>query len=409
MPHKISVAHLGARLHYGVATMLYEEGLLEKLYTDIHISTKERWYQLLRKWAAQSDIPKLQQLMQRSSAIPAHYVKSYPLIGFEYWRALQKLNNTSVFLKYNKKFGNRVAREIANQKPGWIYGFTGSSLEIFRKATENGWGTLLEQMSAPIKTSQRIITNEHENWPGWQENRGTLWDVNKWQPREKQEWELSTQIIAPSHYIEDQLVNSGICPKSIEKIPYAVSLDDYPVRLRTFDRSRPLRVLYSGSIRLLKGSPYLLNATRPFDKNQVEWTMVGNNELAEEKIRPFTDKVNFTGQIPRSEVADWYRWADVLVMPSLCEGSSAVTYEAKVSGLPVIATFNSGAWINHEEDGLTIPIRSSDAIIQAVNYFLERPGRVAEMSKAAIERRKQFGWQAYRKRLAAMIAKLPDL
>jgi glycosyltransferase involved in cell wall biosynthesis len=52
------------------------------------------------------------------------------------------------------------------------------------------------------------------------------------------------------------------------------------------------------------------------------------------------DRVEFVGT--SSDVASWYRRADVFVLPSAYETFSLVTYEAAASGLPLLATRVSG-------------------------------------------------------------------
>lgn len=68
------------------------------------------------------------------------------------------------------------------------------------------------------------------------------------------------------------------------------------------------------------------------------------------------------GAVPRQEIAKQYAWADVFVLPSICEGSATVCYEALASGLPVITTPNSGSVVRDGLDGFIVPIRNSEAI-----------------------------------------------
>lgn len=70
----------------------------------------------------------------------------------------------------------------------------------------------------------------------------------------------------------------------------------------------------------------------------------------------------FLGRVPRAEMKDLYNWADVFVLPSICEGSAMVTYEALLAGIPTITTDNSGSIVRDGIDGAIVPIREIDAI-----------------------------------------------
>ena len=61
-------------------------------------------------------------------------------------------------------------------------------------------------------------------------------------------------------------------------------------------------------------------------------------------------------------MADLYAWADVFLLPFICEGSAMVTYEALSWGLPVITTHNAGSIVRDTVDGWLVPYRDSEAI-----------------------------------------------
>ena len=66
--------------------------------------------------------------------------------------------------------------------------------------------------------------------------------------------------------------------------------------------------------------------------------------------------------VPRSEVIRHYEWADIFLLPSLCEGSATSTYEALTAGLPVVCTPNCGSVVRHGTEGYLVPIRDPGAI-----------------------------------------------
>ena len=51
-----------------------------------------------------------------------------------------------------------------------------------------------------------------------------------------------------------------------------------------------------------------------------------------------TERVVFAGRVPHQATPEWYRAADVFVLPSEFDNSPNVVLEAMASGLPVVAT-----------------------------------------------------------------------
>ena len=76
---------------------------------------------------------------------------------------------------------------------------------------------------------------------------------------------------------------------------------------------------------------------------------IGTNARAEGEPH-----IHLVGAVPRSQVVPHFEWADVFFMPSVCEGSATVTYEALMSGLPVIATPNPGSVVIDGVNGFTL-------------------------------------------------------
>jgi glycosyltransferase involved in cell wall biosynthesis len=78
---------------------------------------------------------------------------------------------------------------------------------------------------------------------------------------------------------------------------------------------------------------------------------------------------------------------------------ATVLIEALSSGLPVIATENSGLEINEGVDGFLVPVRSPEAIAERLNQLASDRTLLAEMSRNAKKRSEEFTLEAYGERL----------
>ncbi len=110
------------------------------------------------------------------------------------------------------------------------------------------------------------------------------------------------------------------------------------------------------------------------------------------------DSVDYLGNVPNTELAALYSTAHAFVLPSIEEGLAMVMAEAMACGCPVIASTHSGAedLFTDGREGLIVPIRSSDAILHALQSLADQP-EVARSLRAAARSRTQAmnGWNAY--------------
>ena len=131
---------------------------------------------------------------------------------------------------------------------------------------------------------------------------------------------------------------------------------------------RRLRVLFAGEVGLRKGAPYLLEALRQLGAGEVEARFAGPIALSPEKLASYGDVASFPGPVPRVQMPALYRWADVLALPSVCEGSATVVYEALAAGVYVITTPNAGSVLSGaSEFGEIVPTRDVEAIVAALH------------------------------------------
>jgi glycosyltransferase involved in cell wall biosynthesis len=109
--------------------------------------------------------------------------------------------------------------------------------------------------------------------------------------------------------------------------------------------------------------------------------------------------VELTGQVPRSEIAAHFAWADVFVLPSLIEGSATVVYEALSAGLPVICTPNTGSVVRDGHNGYIVPIRDADAMCTALSRLADDPMHLKTMAANARLSDADYSFDSYRLKL----------
>lgn len=108
------------------------------------------------------------------------------------------------------------------------------------------------------------------------------------------------------------------------------------------------------------------------------------------------DVVHFAPPVPRAELPQWYRAADLVAIPSYSESFGLVALEAQACGTPVIATAVGGlrTAIADGISGVLVDGHDPKAWSSVVARLLQEPQRRVLLAVGAIEHASHFGWDA---------------
>ncbi|MBX6391039.1 MAG: D-inositol-3-phosphate glycosyltransferase [Frankia sp.] len=109
-----------------------------------------------------------------------------------------------------------------------------------------------------------------------------------------------------------------------------------------------------------------------------------------------SDVVLFRPPAPQPELADWYRAATALVVPSHSESFGLVALEAQACGTPVVAAAVGGlrTAVADGTSGILIASRDPAAYAEALSRILSSPGYRRRLSAGALAHAASFGWSA---------------
>lgn len=401
-PNAFSVAQLGARRHYAVPRILYRANMLERLFTDICAVCG--WPRVARFVPGFFRATGLRRLLARvPEGIPPERITAFNSFGREYAcrrsRARTAAEETRAHLWAGKRFCELILTAGFGEATG-VYGFNSAALEILREARARGLRGVVEQTIAPKRVEIQLLEAERAAFPDWEPYNGRDAAALEYMEREEAEWQAADLIVCGSDFVKQGI---GLCGGPVEKcvvVPYGV---DVPMRkaecgMQRGDSGRPLRVLTVGAVGLRKGSPYVLEAAKCLG-NRAQFRMVGSigvTRAAEHRLR---EHVEVIGPVPRSEVTAHFQWADVFLLPSICEGSAIATYEALAYGLPVICTPNTGSVICDGREGFVVPARDASAIVHRLEVLAGDVDLRLEMSTNAAALARRYTIAAYGQRL----------
>lgn len=203
------------------------------------------------------------------------------------------------------------------------------------------------------------------------------------------------------HSVDGFILNSHTTLHDVEAIigrvakPYTIAypaadrfgeaqqqLPDLPHKIQ---RNAPLRILYVGNVIPRKGLHTLLRALDQVPNQQWKLDIVGNLEadlyysLAMQRHvaqSGWQKQVRFWGPLDHDHLADRYREANLLVMPSEYESFGIVYLEAMSFGVPPVGSTAgaAGEIITHGENGFLIDPDDQEALTNIIqNVHTNRP------------------------------------
>ncbi len=105
------------------------------------------------------------------------------------------------------------------------------------------------------------------------------------------------------------------------------------------------------------------------------------------------DLVRFVEPVDRATLAQWYRGADLVAVPSYSESFGLVAVEAQACGTPVVAADVGGLPTAVGDAGILVPTHHVRDWVEAFTALLDDDDRRAELSRRAVEHAAGFGWE----------------
>jgi D-inositol-3-phosphate glycosyltransferase len=108
------------------------------------------------------------------------------------------------------------------------------------------------------------------------------------------------------------------------------------------------------------------------------------------------DIVRFEPPNDRETLVDWFRAADITVVPSYSESFGLVAAESQACGTPVVASAVGGlrTAVNHEVSGVLIDGHSASSYAHTLASLLRNPARLDALAKGARMHAATFGWES---------------
>lgn len=386
-------------MHYAVPRILWDAKRLSRLYTDI--CAVRGWPRLARLTPSFVQPMGLRRLLGRvPKGIPRSRVAAFTSFGWEYARRRGAVSSVSQLTAVHLWAGQRFCElilEADHEEGAAIYGLNSACFELLRERRQQGCFTVVEQTIAPRRIEHQLLQVEELHYSDWQSP--TLHDENAeaFVRREAAEWAEASLIVCGSQFVKDSIANCGGPVERCIVVPYGID-GTFKVMRGERPSSGPLRVLTVGEVGLRKGAPKVFEVAQHL-KGRAVFRWVGPISLLPAARERLGSVIELTGPVPRTEIHPYFSWADVFFLPSICEGSATVTYEALAAGLPVITTPNAGSIVEDGVSGFLIPPSETALMGETLVRLALDHMALSKMRAAALERAQFGSYAAYAQRL----------
>lgn len=272
----------------------------------------------------------------------------------------------------NELFDHAVAVNLA--QGGTYVGFVGQSLKSFRRARQIGYRALeLEAANSHV----RNVTQQHAKAFLKHGIESESW-LNEAQCRKTEhEYQTADKIVVCSEYTRQTFLARGFPEEKLSLRRLATHSRFCPASERINDGV--FRVVYTGSLTVVKGIPVLLDA---FSRLQgpAELTLIGG--WASGGMRRYL--LERIAQDPRIRLAPgdplpYLQCANVYVHPTYEDGYAYAPMEALACGVPVIVTEDTGMKEHVREgvNGYVVPTGNWEAVLERLQHLRQTPLRAA--------------------------------
>lgn len=241
--------------------------------------------------------------------------------------------------------------------------------------------------------------------------------------------EVFGKIIAVSEFVKKEWLRTSKCKNEndikvlmngidLKKFDKKVTKEEiYEIR-KKYGFADDFIVIYCGRIVKEKGVKELVQAIKKIKEDNVKLLIVGSPDFAISKnskylkdikksIKDCKDKIKFTGYINNSELYKYYKAADIMIVPSLCEEAAGlVCIEGMITQRPLVIT-KSGGMVEYVSKECAIQIDRNDKLIDnMVKSILElktNKSRYNDIQIKEYERAKLFTSEKYYENFCKLI------
>ncbi|HYE61214.1 MAG TPA: glycosyltransferase family 4 protein [Phycisphaerales bacterium] len=219
---------------------------------------------------------------------------------------------------------------------------------------------------------------------------------------EEEEYRMAEHFLCPSEFVASTFIQRGFPAARISRTQYGYDPREFwsqPQR-----PAGPLTFGFVGSCEPRKGLHLALEAwSRSRAREAGRFVICGRFVPGyREKLEPYLKDPSVQVIGYRSDVGATMRECDVLVLPSIEEGSALVTYEARACGCVLMVSDAAGARCEHMVNGLVHTARNVQQLREHFDLLADSPDLLEQLRQASLAGVGNLTWSAAARRLVSV-------
>lgn len=311
----------------------------------------------------------------------------------------------AVYSHLDRMVAQAILKEETSHSVTGVYCYEDGAWHTFQAAGKRGLKKVYDLPIAYWETSRQLQREEAVRLPEWRETLTGIQDSDAKLQRKTEEIEMADVVIMPSLFVYRSLPEHIRKQKKCHVVEFGFPSIAQSMDTQRNDPSKPLRILFAGSMSQRKGLADLFAAMKLLNRRDVELIVLGSPIAPMEFYSRQYAGFRYEATRPHEDVLRLMQSCDVFVLPSLVEGRALVQQEAMACGLPLIITPNTGGedLIIEGETGFLVPIRSPEAVATKIAWFADHRSEALEMGEKARKKVSEYTWENYRKKLADIL------
>jgi glycosyltransferase involved in cell wall biosynthesis len=277
-----------------------------------------------------------------------------------------------------------------------IHTWARGARETLKTAAMLGIPTVLERQNAHTRFAYQVVKKECErigvSLPSNQSHAFNA-DVLR---KEEEEYRLAYRLLCPSDFVVRTFVDQGFEKTKLMRHTYGFDEKRFYPDNRPNGLNRGLTMLFVGECSVRKGLHFALEAwfRSPAHKNGA--FMIAGEFLPEyaKRLSPMLNHPSIRVLGHRNDIPELMRNSDILVLPSIEEGSALVTYEARGSGCVVLVSDSAGSPSKHMEDALIHPVGNIEVLEKHITMLDQDRGFLKKLRAASLRGISDITWNA---------------